>query len=156
MTRTVPLWALFVAIVGASLWLARRRGLDLGRVASAWAISSVLLWVFAAIFGYAGGALVQRAQGNNPIAGIAIGAPLGAVVGAPLGIALSERALRKRWPRWTALALAAFALTATIAAVLFILRRLENYEQQAGAPVLVVFPLLSAAAVLGWLAGDRP
>jgi hypothetical protein len=155
-TRAVPLWALFAVVVGAAFWLSRRRGLDLGRVVSAWAISSVLLWICAAVFGYAGAALVQRASGNNPIAGIAIGAPVGAVVGAPLGIALSERALRKTWPRWTSLALAGLALIATIAAVLFILRRLENYEQQAGAPVLVVFPLLSAAAVLGWVAGHRP
>ena len=156
MTRTVPLWASFVAILGASVLLARRRGVGLGRVGSAWAIASVLLWVCAWVFGSAGGALMQRAPGNNPIAGIAIGAPLGAVIGAPLGIALSERALQKRWPRWTGLAFAALALTATIAAVLLILRRLENYEQHAGAAVLVVFPLLSAAAVLGWLAGDRP
>jgi hypothetical protein len=155
-TRAYPLWALFVATLGASVLLARRRGIGLGRAASAWAIASVLLWVCAWMFGSAGGALVQRASGNNPFTGIAVGAPLGAVVGAPLGVALSERALRKRWPRWTGLALSALALAATLAAVLLILRRLENYEQHAGTAVLVVFPLLSAAAVLGWLAGDRP
>jgi hypothetical protein len=41
-------------------------------------------------------------------------------------------------------------------AVLLILRQLADADQQAGKAVYVVFPLLGAAPVLGWLMGDRP
>jgi len=40
--------------------------------------------------------------------------------------------------------------------VLLILRGLGGSEQQAGRSVLVVFPLLGAAPVLGWLLGEKP
>jgi hypothetical protein len=40
--------------------------------------------------------------------------------------------------------------------VLFVLHGLAQAEQQAGKSVLVVFPLLGAAPVLGWMIGTRP
>jgi len=45
---------------------------------------------------------------------------------------------------------------AAAAAVLLILQGLAHTEQQAGKSVLVVFPLLGAAPVLGWILGTRP
>jgi hypothetical protein len=69
---------------------------------------------------------------------------------------LAERGLRKAWPRWPALAFSGAALVLVAASVLFILTGLAGTEQQAGKSVLVVFPLLGAAPVLGWLIGTRP
>jgi hypothetical protein len=157
MTRTYPLWALFAGIVVACIALARRRGVSEWRFLSAWFGSSVLLWLLAGVLGYLGGAL-QGIMGASPedMVGFSIGAPLGALVGAPLGIALSERSIRRAWPRRPALALAAIAVALAAAAVLLILSRLGGGQQRAGYSVLVVFPMLGAAAVLGWLAGEKP
>ena len=58
MTRTFPLWALFVAIAVACGAAARRRGIAAPRVLAAWASSSVLLWACAALLGYAFAELV--------------------------------------------------------------------------------------------------
>jgi hypothetical protein len=154
-TRVYPLWALFGIVVAASLILSRRRGIAGLRLLSAWGVSSLLLWLFAGILGYAGGALLSARSWDDPASGFTIGAALGALVGAPLGIALSERALWKSWPRWPALALATVALLVVLATFLGILKILENRGQEAGSSVFVVFPLLGAAAVLGWLLGGR-
>jgi hypothetical protein len=138
--------------------LARRRGVDVVRLLAAWVLSSVLLWLGAGVFGFLGGAL-QRLLGISASgggAGFALGAPVGAVLGALLGIGLAERGLRKSWPRLPALALAAVTLVAMAAAVLFILQGLAEADQAAGKSVLVVFPLLGAAPVLGFLIGTRP
>jgi hypothetical protein len=40
--------------------------------------------------------------------------------------------------------------------VLLILQGLAGTEQQAGKSILIVFPLLGAAPVLGWLIGTKP
>jgi hypothetical protein len=161
-TRTYPLWALFGAVAVACALLARRRRVDVVRLLAAWVLSSVLLWLGAGSLGFLGGALeaalasVRVIRESSDMVGFSIGAPLGAVVGALLGIALADRGLRKAWPRWPALALAAVSLAATGALVLFILQGLAHTEQQAGKSVLVVFPLLGAAPVLGWLIRSRP
>jgi hypothetical protein len=160
-TRTYPLWALFVAVAVACALLARRRRVGVVRLLAAWVLSSVLLWLGAGSLGFLGGALeaaLARARvirESSDMAGFSIGAPLGAILGALLGIALADRALRKAWPRWPALAFAAATLVAAAALVLFILQGLAQTEQQAGKSVLVVFPLLGAAPVLGWLVGTR-
>jgi hypothetical protein len=160
--RTYPLWALFVGVAVACAWLARRRGVNTARLLAAWLLSSLLLWLGAGALGYLGAVLeyaLARGRGTGAgweMAGFSIGAPLGAVLGALAGIALAERGLRKEWPRWPALAFAAGSLVAAAAAVLFVLHGLAQAEQQAGKSVLVVFPLLGAAPVLGWMIGTRP
>ena len=160
MTRTFPLWALFVAIAVACGALARRRGVAAPRVLAAWASSSVLLWACAALLGYAFGRLTyaERSPADvnlTGLRGVMVGAPLGALIGAPLGIALSERGIRKAWPRWRALGLSAVALGVAAAIVLVVVSLLSGAQRQAGYSILVVFPLLGAAAVLGWLVGSE-
>lgn len=163
MTRIYPLWALFGAVAAACALLARRRRVELVRLLAAWVLSSVLLWLGAGALGFLGEVLdsaLERVRGTprapGGMTGFSFGAPLGAVVGAVLGIALADRGLRKAWPRWPALALATVTLVVAAALVLFVLQGLANAEQQAGKSVLVVFPLLGAAPVLGWLIGSRP
>ena len=161
MTRTYPLWALFAVIAVASWALARRRGVALARLLPAWALSSVLLWGCAALLGYLGGRLTYAEKGPAEVnltglRGVMVGAPLGALIGGPLGIALSERGVRKSWPRWSALALAAVAVAVAAAIVVAVVSLLPGTQRQAGYSILVVFPLLGAAAVLGWLVGSRP
>lgn len=158
MTRAYPLWALFAALAVACALLARRRAVAFSRLLASWAFASALLWVGAGALGFLGGLLqgLLGVRGPVDMAGFSIGAPLGALAGALLGIALSERLLRKAWPRWPALALGGGALVVVAALVLFILRGLAGSEQQAGRSVLVVFPLLGAAPVLGWLLGEKP
>jgi len=151
-TRTVSLWALFALVLLACWLLARRRAIGAGRLLSAWALSSVLLWVCAGLLGYAG---ARATASTDPRRGIGVGIALGALIGAPFGIALSERIIRKTWPRWTALALAALVLAIAVGAFLLLLTRVGGPAQQAGRSVYVVFPLLGAAAVLGWLVTER-
>jgi hypothetical protein len=152
MTRAIALWVLFaVVLLGCGL-LARRRGVGSTRLLSAWVLSSALLWTCAGFLGYAG---ARIAAGSDVRVGIVVGTPLGALIGAPLGIALSERGLRDAWPRWIALLLAAAALAVGIALVLLLLGRIGGPDQPAGKAVFVIFPLLGAAAVLGWLIGER-
>lgn len=157
MTRAYPLWALFGVLAVSCALLARRRGMVWPRLLAAWAFASVLLWVGAGAVGFLGGVLLGGldVRGPRDMVGFSIGAPLGALAGALSGIALSERLLRKAWPRWQAIALGGGALVVVAALVLFVLRGLANSEQQAGRSVLVVFPLLGAAPVLGWLIGER-
>jgi hypothetical protein len=123
-----------------------------GRLLSAWALSSVLLWICAGLLGYAG---ARATASTDPRRGIGVGIALGALVGAPLGIALSERVIRRAWPRWAALGLAALVLAVAAAAFLLLLTGVGGPEQQAGRSVYVVFPLLGAASVLGWLTAER-
>jgi len=158
MTRTFPLWALFFVVATADVALAMRRGVSAARLVATWLSSSLLLWGGAGLFGYLGSRITYDPKESggfigNPsgLPGLIIGAPIGALIGALLGIALSERALHKRWPRWSALALAALTLAVGAGMVLFLLEHYQSHEQQAGKSVLVVFPLLGAAAVLGWL-----
>jgi hypothetical protein len=160
-TRTYPLWALFAVVAAASAVLARRRGIAAPRLLSAWVLSSVLLWGCAALLGFVGGKLTYAQRGPSEVnltglRGVMIGAPLGALIGAPLGIALSERALRKAWPRRTALALAALGVGGATAMVVLVVSLLPGAERQAGYSILIVFPLLGGAAVLGWLTGSKP
>jgi hypothetical protein len=155
-TRAYPLWALFGVVSAASLILSRHRGIAKRRLLSAWAVSALVLWLFAGIFGYAGGALISSPSWDNPVTGATIGAAIGAIIGAPLGIVLSERGIWKSWPRWPALLLAALTLLLILTAFLAIVKILEQHEQEAGAAVFVVFPLLGASALLGWLLGLRP
>jgi len=152
MTRAIALWVLFAAVLIGCALLARRRGVGPTRFLSAWVLSSALLWTCAGLLGYAG---ARIAAASDVRTGIAVGTPLGALIGAPLGIALSERGLRDAWPRWIALLLAAAALAIGIALVLLLLGRVGP-EQPAGKAVFVIFPMLGAAAVLGWLIGERP
>ena len=152
MTRTVSLWALFALVLLGCAWLGRRRAVGAGRLLSAWALSSVLLWICAGLLGYAG---ARATESTDPRRGIGVGIALGALVGAPLGIALSERIIRKAWPRWSALGLAALVLAASVGAFLLLQTGVGGPEQQAGRSVYVVFPLLGAASVLGWLAAER-
>ncbi len=152
MTRTLSLWGLFAIVLAACWWLGRRRAVGAGRLLSAWALSSILLWVCAGILAYAGARVTASA---DPRRGIGVGIALGALVGAPLGIALSERFIRKAWPRWRSLAVAALGLAVAIGAFLLLVTRAGGPEQQAGRSVYVVFPLLGAAAVLGWLTAER-
>jgi threonine/homoserine efflux transporter RhtA len=151
-TRIVSIWALFAVVLAACWFLGRRRGVDAGRLISAWALSSVLLWVCAGLLGYAG---ARATAASDPRRGIGVGIGLGALVGAPLGIALSERIFRRPWPRLPALALAAVGLLLAVGAFLFLLTQLRGPEQHAGRSVYVAFPLLGAAAVLGWLTAER-
>jgi hypothetical protein len=153
MTRAIALWVLFAAVLLGSALLARRRGVGATRLLSAWVLSSALLWTCAGLLGYAGARITAA---SDVRAGIAIGTPLGALLGAPLGIALSERGLRDAWPRWITLLLAAAALAVAAALVLLLLGRIGGPDQPAGRSVFVVFPMLGAAAVLGWLIGERP
>jgi len=150
--RIVALWALFVAVLAACWPLARRRGVGAGRLLSAWVLSSALLWVCAGLLGYAGALATAR---TDPSRGVGVGIAVGALIGAPLGIALSERFLHKAWPRWSALAMAALGIALTLAVFLFVLTRVGGPEQHAGRAVYVAFPLLGAAAVLGWLVRER-
>jgi hypothetical protein len=152
-TRAISLWALLGAVLLAGAFLGRRRGIGPLRLLSAWALSSLLLWICAGVLGYAGGRVTAS---SDPRGGIVVGTPLGALIGAPFGIALSERVLRKAWPRWISLALAAAALAAGVGVFLLLLTRVGGPNQQAGKSVYVVFPLLGATAVLGWLIGERP
>jgi hypothetical protein len=115
-------------------------------------VSSVLLWICAGLLGYAG---ARATASTDPRRGIGVGIALGALVGAPLGIALSERVIRRAWPRWAALGLAALVLALAAAAFLLLLTGVGGPEQQAGRSVYVVFPLLGAASVLGWLTAER-
>jgi hypothetical protein len=156
-TRAYPLWALFGVVAVSCALLAHRRGVAWLRLLAAWAFASALLWVGAGALGFLGGLLHGGldVRGPRDMVGFSVGAPLGALAGALLGIALSERLLRKAWPRWQAIALSGGALVVVAALVLFILRGLAQSEQQAGRSVLVVFPLLGAAPVLGWLIGER-
>jgi hypothetical protein len=153
MTRAIALWLLFAAVLGGSALLARRRGVGSTRFLSAWVLSSALLWTCAGLLGYAGARLAADADVR---VGFAVGTPLGALIGAPLGIALSERGLRDAWPRWIALLLAPAALAIVAGLVLLLLRGFGGATQPAGKTVFVVFPMLGAAAVLGWLIGERP
>jgi hypothetical protein len=157
-TRAYPLWVLFGALAVACALLARRRGVAFLRLLAAWAFASAMLWVGAGALGFVGGLLqdLLGIRGSPDMAGFSIGAPLGALAGALLGIAISERFLRKAWPRWSAIALGGCTLIVVAALVLFILRGLASSEQQAGRSVLVVFPLLGAAPLLGWLLGEKP
>ena len=152
MTRIVSLWVLFALVLLACWLLGRRRGVGVGRLFSACALSSALLWVCAGLLGYAG---ARATASTDPTRGIGVGIALGALIGAPLGIALSERFLHKVWPRWRALAMAALGIALTLAVFLLVLTRVGGPEQHAGRAVYVAFPLLGAAAVLGWLVGER-
>jgi hypothetical protein len=152
MTRVYALFALFAALIAASSIVSRQREIAALRLLCAWGVASLVLWLSAAIFAFVGGALVRW---DNPSAASTICAAMGAFVGAPLGIALSERGIWKSWPRWQALLFAALVLLLVIAAFLAILKVLYGQEQEAGAAVFVVFPLLGAGAVLGWLLGLR-
>jgi hypothetical protein len=152
------LWALLAGVAAGCVFLARRRSVDGTLLVAAWALSSILLWFGAAVLGFAGGA-VQRGlhvAASRDMAGFAVGAPVGALAGALLGIGLAERGLRNRWPRWPALALGGVSLAIIAAVVLLILQGLAGTEQQAGKSILIVFPLLGAAPVLGWLIGTKP
>jgi hypothetical protein len=151
-TRIVCIWALFAVVLAACWWLGQRRGVGAARLLSAWALSSVLLWVCAGLLGYAGARVTAA---TDPRRGIGVGIGLGALVGAPLGIALSERIFRRAWPRFAALALGALGLLVAIGAFLLLLTRVGGPEQQAGRSVYLAFPLLGAAAVLGWLTAER-
>lgn len=153
MTRAIALWLLFAAVLLGSALFGRRRGVGATRLLSAWVLSSALLWTCAGLLGYAGARITAA---SDVRAGIAIGTPLGALLGAPLGIALSERGLRDAWPRWIALLLAAAALAVVAGLVLLLLGRVGGPDQPAGRSVFLVFPMLGAAAVLGWLVGERP
>lgn len=152
MTRVLALWVLFVAVLAACWWLGRRRGVGARRLLSALALSSALLWVCAGLLGYAGALATAR---TDPRRGVGVGIALGALIGAPLGIAVSERFLHKIWPRWRALVMAALGIALMLAVFLLVLTRVGGPEQQAGRSVYVAFPLLGAAALLGWLAGER-
>jgi hypothetical protein len=152
MTRAIALWSLLAAVVLAGALLARRRRIGPIRFVSAWVLSSVLLWACAGMLGYAGARITAASDAR---AGIAVGTPLGALLGAPLGIALSERGLRDAWPSWRGLLLAAAGLVAAVAIFLVVLTRVGASSEAAGRSVFVVYPLLGAAAVLGWLIGDR-
>jgi hypothetical protein len=152
MTRAIALWILLAVVVLAGALLARRRGIGPIRFMSAWVLSSVLLWACAGVLGYAGARITASSDAR---AGIAVGTPLGALLGAPLGIALSERGLRDAWPSWRGLLLAAVGLVAAVAIFLVILTRAGPSSEAAGRSVFIVYPLLGAAAVLGWLVGER-
>ncbi len=152
MTRTLSLWALFALVLAACCWLGRRRAVGAGRLVSAWALSSILLWACAGLLAYAG---ARATASTDPRRGIGVGIALGALVGAPLGIALSERFIRKAWPPWISLAVAALGLLVAIGAFLLLVTGVGGPEQQAGRSVYIVFPLLGAAAVLGWLVAER-
>jgi len=152
MTRAIALWVLFAAVLLGCALLARRRGVGATRLLSAWVLSSALLWTCAGLLGYAGARITAA---SDVRAGIAVGTPLGALLGAPLGIALSERGLRDSWPRWIALLFAAGALAIVIGLLLLVLGRVGGADQPAGRAVFVVFPMLGAVAVLGWLIGER-
>jgi threonine/homoserine efflux transporter RhtA len=152
MTRAIALWLLLAVVLLAGALLARRRGVGATRFLSAWVLASALLWACAGLFGYAGARVTAASDAR---AGIAVGTPLGALLGAPLGIALSERGLHDAWPRWRALALAAAVLAVVVAIFLLVLTRVGAPGEQAGLSVFVVYPMLGAAAVLGWLIGER-
>jgi len=152
MTRAIALWILLALVVLGGALLARRRGVGATRFLSAWVLSSALLWACAGLLGYAGARITAASDAR---AGIAIGTPLGALLGAPLGIALSERGLRDAWPRWTGLVLAAVGLAVGVAIFLVVLTRIGAPGEAAGRSVFVAYPLLGAAAVLGWLVGER-
>ncbi len=161
MTRTYPLWGLFAAVIVGCVALARRRRVGRAQLLVAWALSSLLFWGLAGLVGYAGSRVANAIDlgglgDKRQVLGFMIGASLGGLAGAPLGIALAERWLRKAWPRPPALLLSSAAVALVAAVMLFTLQRLDNAEQQAGKSVLVVFPLLGAAGVLGWLIGERP
>ena len=152
MTRAVALWMLLALVLVAGVLLARRRRVGATRFLSAWVLSSALLWACAGLLGYAGARITAASDAR---AGIAIGTPLGALLGAPLGIALSERGLRDAWPRRPGLLLAAIGLAAAVVIFLIVLTRVGASGDAAGRSVFVVYPLLGAAAVLGWLVGER-
>jgi len=151
-TRVLSLWVLFGVVLLACWFLGRRRSVGPGRLLSAVALSSALLWICAGLLGWAG---AWATSGSDPRRGVGVGIAVGALIGAPLGIALSERFLHKTWPRWRALALAALGIAVMLAVFLLVLTRVGGPEQQAGRLVYVAFPLLGAAAVLGWLAAER-
>ena len=98
MTRAISLWVLLGAVLLAGALLGRRRGIGPLRLLSAWALSSLLLWICAGVLGYAGGRVTAS---SDPRGGIVVGTPLGALIGAPFGIALSERVLLPRGARPT-------------------------------------------------------
>jgi hypothetical protein len=152
MTRAIALWVLFLAVLAGCALLARRRTVAPTRLVAAWVLSSALLWTCAGLLGYVGARITAASDLRS---GFLLGAPLGALIGAPLGIALSERGLRDAWPRWIALLLAAAAMVIVLGFFL-LLARVGAPDAPAGRTVLVVFPLLGAAAVLGWLTGERP
>jgi hypothetical protein len=153
MTRAIALWVLFAAVMAGCAFLARRRSVGVTRFLSAWVLSSALLWTLAGLLGYA---CARLTASSDMRIGMGVGTPLGALIGAPLGIALSERGLRDAWPRWVALALAAAALAIVTGIVVLLFWKVGGPDQPAGKAVLVVFPLLGAAAVLGWLIGEPP
>lgn len=153
MTRVLSLWVLFVVVLLACWFLGRRRSVGPGRLLSAVALSSALLWICAGLLGWAGAWVTSD---TDPRRGVGVGIAVGALIGAPLGIALSERFLRKSWPRWRGLVLAAAGIALMLAMFLLVLTRVGGPEQQAGRAVYVAFPLLGAAGVLGWLAAERP
>ena len=157
MTRAYPLWALFGGIAIACALVARRRGVNVTLLLAAWALASILLWFGAGLLGFLGGVIqgVFNIRSARDMEGFSIGAPVGALVGALLGVALAERGLRNRWPQWPALALGGLSLALVAAAVLVVLQGLASAEQQAGNAILIVFPLLGAAPVLGWLIGNK-
>lgn len=156
MTRAYPLWALFGLIVAAGALVARRRRVDLTLVLTAWALSFVLMWFGAGLLGFLGSVLMKALHVRLYWdMGFFSGAPLGALAGALSGIALAELGLRNRRSTWPALALGGVSLLIAGAAVLLILQRLAGPEYQAGKSVYVVYPLLGAAPVLGWLIGNK-
>jgi hypothetical protein len=148
-------------VVVADVLLAFFRGVSAQRLAAAFVFASVLLWGFAGLLGWIGTLLTYDAAkggfiGNwSAMSGLVVGAPIGAVSGALVGIALSERGLSRAWPEARSLALAAVTLLLLAALTIFLLSRMQSAEQQAGRSVFVVFPLLGASALLGWLLGLR-
>jgi hypothetical protein len=156
MTRAYPLWALFGLIVVAGALVARRRRFDVTTVLTAWLLSFVLMWFGAGLLGFLGSVLLKSLHIRSYLdMGFFIGAPLGAFAGALSGIALAELGLRNRRSPWPALALGGVSLLIAAAAVLLILQKLAGPEYQAGKSVYVVYPLLGAAPVLGWLIGNK-
>ena len=159
MTRAFGLWGLLLLLAAADAALAARRQVPLLRAASAWLLSTILLCGAGAGLGYVGGRLTYDPYaggfiGNlSSLKGIVIGAPIGAIAGAVAGIALSERGLGGAWPAKRSLALAALTLLVVGAMAWWMFALIRQRDQQAGAQVFVLLPVLGLSGVLGWLLG---
>jgi len=149
MTAAAPLWVLFFLLAAGAAAAARWRRVGAKRVLAAWILGTAALWGCAALFGMLGFGFFH----SIGLRGLAAGALLGALAGAPLGIWLSERIFAARRPSGRSLVIADALLLSTTLAVLLALHRMDG--RPADPWTRVAFPLLGAAAVLGWLAGER-
>jgi len=152
LTRALPLFVLFGAVVVADGLLARMRGVSVQRLTAAFLLATSLLWGLGALLGWIGSRLAYGAESSG-LPGALVGATLGGIAGATLGIALADRAMTGDWTRRGPLLLAAAALIVLASFTLAVFVLLSAADQRAGPAVFATVPLLGAGALLGWLLG---